>query len=293
MTTNPRPVQNYVRPVPTTVQANVLTQPGPGQPVAQEPVPVSPPLFYPGEGDPNRVDGRGNPLPPVSYQNDYDKEAADFARKMNEWKQSGDIDAGSTFLSQQQRFQEVKDYSEKSGRPVSDILGSGSPLFNQYTEYDLSLLATNPEPPAPVVGMQTINSGEQSELLQGEGYNFDPKFPGWLMKDNGTTQYGMSTNYVGPNGEMNQRTVVNGVTSWYQQDASGNRGQLLSQINPDGTYSPAGTSSWDGSSQSWVPRTQVPVDPMPPETPATAAQQNTPPTWTREDELDWQQNNGG
>jgi hypothetical protein len=141
--------------------------------------------------------------------------------------------------------------------------------------------------------MQTINSGEQSELLQGEGYNFDPKFPGWLMKDNGTTQYGMSTNYVGPNGEMNQRTVVNGVTSWYQQDTSGNRGQLLSQINPDGTSSPAGTASWDGSSQSWVPRTQVPVNPMPPETPATAAPQNTPPIWTREDQLNWQQNDGG
>lgn len=291
VSTNPRPVQNYLRPAP--VQANVLTQPIPGQPAAQNPVPGSQPLFYPGEGDPNLVDGRGNPLPPVSYQNDSDRDSASFAQKVDGWKQSEGFLNGSFFGSQPESFQQLKDYSEKSGRPVSDILVSGSPLFNQYNEYELSLLATNPEPLAPVVGMQTINSGEQSELLQGEGYNFDPKFPGWLMKDNGTTQYGMSTNYVGPNGEMNQRTVVNGVTSWYQQDTSGNRGQLLSQINPDGTYSPAGTSSWDGSSQSWVPRTQDPVDPKPPETPATPAPQNTPPTWTIDEELDWRQNNGG
>jgi len=163
------------------------------------------------------------------------------------------------------RYEELKALSEKHDLPVETMLGKDSPLSPLYHEHDATFMATNSVTSAPVVGMRTINPDEQWELLQGEGYNFDPNFPGWLMKDNGTTQYGMSTNYVGPNNERNQRTVVNGVTYWYQQDASGNRGQLLSQINADGTYGDAGTAQWDGALGKWVPRTQVPVNPAPPE----------------------------
>lgn len=179
----------------------------------------------------------------------------------------------------QARYEQIKALSIKHDLPVESMLGRDSSLSRLYQERDASTLASNSETPAPVVNMQTINPREQSRNLQAERYNplqtegsnvqYDPDFPGWMIfayPGDETPQYGTKTNYVGPNNERNQRTVVNGVTRWYQQDASGNLGQLLSEINPDGTYSPAGTSSWDGAQGKWVPRTQVPVDPTPPET---------------------------
>ncbi len=247
--TNLRPVQNYVPPAPNIVQANVVTQPRPGQPVAQEPVPVSPPLFYPGEGDPNLVDGRGNPLPPVSYQNDSDRESVSFAQKVDGWKQTEGFYNGSFFGSEPQSFQQLKEYSEKSGRPVSDILVSGSPLFNQYNEYELSLLATNPEPPAPLAGLATTPNEIWHETLKNQGYvesqNFKNEFSRSYKDGQFTVEKWQNGN--GPQDrDIISMTSIDGDKKWYRD------GELMSWWGPDGIRKDSGTKEWDPVKYDWV-----------------------------------------
>jgi len=214
-------------PAPNIVQAYVLTQPGSGQPAAQNQVPMSPPPS------------------PVSYQNDSDRESAIFAQKVHGWKQSEGFFNGSFFGSQPQSFREVEEYSIRSTHPVPDILGPE--LYAQYEAYNSSQRASNSEPPValPILGKENflaLNKG-----LTVEGYTPSNAFKGWTFtpekqvnRDTSPeTGYQTQTLYSHPDGRTERlvTTYTNDnkktFTAWQRQGAN-NEWDLLNVKNSNG-----------------------------------------------------------
>ncbi len=149
---------------------------------------------------------------PVNNQNNSDSDSIDsWDKKIADWNQSGEVNANTIFSSNRLRFEELKDYAERSNRPISDIVGSGTPLHALFIEEEERRLQANTEQPLPSAAGQSNNFGEESERLQTDGYTFSDKYPGWLMKDG---KDGTHTNYIGPNGEV-ERVV-------FEYDEGGN-----------------------------------------------------------------------
>jgi len=199
--------QNVVPPAPTTtVQANVLYPRG-----TRPPVPGSQPLFVPGV-DSEQPAENGNLRPTVPNQTDFVRDQASFAQRVKEWELTGGFYDGTFFNSQPQDLRDLEAYASKYQIPVSDILGEGSPLLDQYHEIKLGQQAADTTRPAPLGGVQTNDFGEESEILQANGYTFSDKYPGWLMKPGETTETSAYTHYVSPEGKRERAFSV------YQND---------------------------------------------------------------------------
>ncbi len=243
---NPAPVQYYV---PQTITP-------PPQP--QPPVVPQPWRTNPGSMDP-------------------DRDA--FDQKVQEWKQSEGFYSENFFGSQPQSFREVEAYAERSGRPISDILGPE--LYRQYENYQLSQLADNAEPPAPA---QNIDDSGITERLLSEGYEVSSVYNGWMTRSGVNTPYGMSTFYAHPDGRREECVTSNGQVTWYSLTDEGKRqGDPLVQYDANGRRV-GGSSAYNAESGAWQPYTPG-SEPLavPPEQPVEV------PEWS---EADFWQNNG-